>query len=112
VMDLLFGASYSKAGPMLVVLIWAGLFINLGVARSSFLTAMNWTRVYFLTVLLGCIVNVALNLVLIPRYGGMGAAAASLVAYWFSSHGSCFVYRPMFRTGRMLTRALVCPKVW
>lgn len=109
---LLFGEAYAAAGPMLAVLIWAGLFTNLGVARSSFLTAMNWTRVHFLTVSLGCVVNVLLNLVLIPRYGGMGAVIASCVAYWFAAHGSCFLYRPLRRTGMMLTRALLYPRIW
>jgi len=112
VIRIFFGAAYVQAGPMLALLIWAGLFVNLGVARSSFLTTMNWTRIQFMTGFLGCIVNVALNFVLIPRYGGMGAVIATLVAYWFVAHGSCFVYRPMFKTGGMLTRSLIYPRIW
>jgi O-antigen/teichoic acid export membrane protein len=110
--QLLFGASYHASAGLLRVMIWSALFINLGVARTSFLTAMNWTRVHFLSVFLGCVLNVGLNVVLIPLYGGMGAAVASLAAYWFAAHGFCFVYRPLFPTGRMLTRALVWPKLW
>ncbi len=53
----------------------------------------------------------ALNLVLIPRLGGVGAALASLIAYWLAAHGSCYLYRPLFRTGNMLTRALVMPRI-
>ena len=109
---LLFGAAYARAGPMLSVLIWAGIFTNLGVARSSFLTTMNWTRIHFMTVSLGCIVNVALNYLLIPVYGGMGAVAASCVAYWFAAHGACFVYKPLHKTGYMLTKALLHPRIW
>ncbi len=109
---LLFGAAYARAGPMLSVLIWAGLFVNLGVARSSFLTTMNWTKVHFMTVSLGCIVNVALNYLLIPVYGGMGAVVASCIAYWFAAHGACFVYRPLRKTAYMLTKAMLYPKIW
>jgi O-antigen/teichoic acid export membrane protein len=112
VVKILFGPAYERAGPMLALLIWAGLFTNLGVDRSSFLTAMNWTRVHFLTVSLGCVINVLLNLLLIPRYGGMGAVVASCVAYWFAAHGSCFVYRPLHKTGFMLTRAMIYPRIW
>ena len=112
IMKTLFGAAYSEAGPMLAVLIWAGLFVNLGVARSSFLMTMNWTRVHFMTMVWGALVNVVLNLLLIPHYGGMGAVIASLIAYWVAAHGSCFVYGPMFKTGSMLTKALYYPKVW
>ena len=109
---ILFGPAYARAGPMLAVLIWAGMFVNLGIARSSFLTTMNWTKVHFMTVSLGCIINVALNYLLIPLYGGMGAVVASCVAYWFAAHGACFVYKPLYKTGYMLTRAIVYPKVW
>jgi O-antigen/teichoic acid export membrane protein len=97
---------------MLAVLIWAGMFVNLGVARSSFLTSMNWTKVHFMTVFLGSIINVALNLLLIPRYGGMGAVIASCIAYWFAAHGACFVYRPLNKTGYMLTKAMIYPRIW
>jgi len=112
VVEILFGAAYGKAGPMLALLIWAGLFTNLGVARSSFLTTMNWTRVHFITVSLGCLINVLLNLLLIPRFGGMGAVVASCIAYWFAAHGSCFIYRPLHKTGWMLTRAIIYPRIW
>lgn len=112
VIQLLFGEAYAESGPMLAVLIWAGLFVNLGVARSSFLMSMNWTKVHLLTVFLGSIVNVGLNLTLIPRYGGMGAVIASCVAYWVAAHGSCYFYKPLFRTGNMITKAICCPKVW
>lgn len=110
--DLLFGVSYTRAGPMLAILVWAGLFVNLGIARSSFLMSMNWTKTHFVTVFMGCLVNVVLNLILIPRYGGMGAAIASCIAYWFATHGACFFYKPLHTTGYMITKALLYPKVW
>ncbi len=111
VVSLLYGPAYAKAAPMLAVLVPSLLFTNLGVARSTFLTSMNWNRAYLFTVSLGAVANVALNLVLIPRYGGVGAALASLIAYWLAAHGSCFLYRPLFRTGGMLTRALLVPRI-
>ncbi len=108
----LFGEAYARAGPMLAVLIWANVFWNLEIARSAFLTTMGWTRIYFVTILLGCVLNVVINYLLIPLYGGMGAVIASVVAYWFAAHGSCFVYRPLLKTGLMLSKALVYPKIW
>jgi O-antigen/teichoic acid export membrane protein len=110
--DTLFGEAYTRAGPMLALLIWANVFSNLEIARSAFLSSMNWTRIHFVTLLLGCLLNIALNSLLIPRYGGMGAVVASLVAYWFAAHGTCFLFRPLFRTGIMLTKAMLYPKIW
>lgn len=109
---LLFGAEYSRAGGMVIGLAWAGLFINLGFARSYYLTTMNWTRLHFFVDLLGCAANVALNLYLVPRYGGMGAVIASIIAYWLAVHGSCFLVRPLNRMGNMLTKAMLYPKFW
>ena len=112
IVDYLFGSAYHRAAPMLAVLIWAGLFTSLGVARAAFLTAMNWTKLHFMTLLLGAIVNVFLNMLLIPSHGGMGAVIASCVAYWLVAHGACFVFKPLRRTGVMLTKALIFPKPW
>lgn len=109
---LLYGEEYRAAGPMLVVLIWSVMFVLLGVARSVFLTTMNWGKVHLFTVTLGAAINVVLNLLLIPRYGGLGAAIASLIAYWMATHGSCFLYKPLFKTGGMLTKSIIYPKIW
>jgi O-antigen/teichoic acid export membrane protein len=108
----MFGANYSKAGPMLIGLAWAGVFINLMIARSYYLTAMNWTRLHFVIDFLGCVVNISLNLFLLPRYGGMGAVIASLITYWLVAHGLCFVFKPLNRTGVMMTKAMLYPKFW
>lgn len=112
IVPLLFGTAYANAGPMLTGLIWAGLFMNLTIARSSYLTVMNWTHLHLVTDLLGCALNITLNLILIPRFGGMGAVIASLVAYWAVAHGACFLFKPLFKTGSMLTKAMLYPKFW
>jgi O-antigen/teichoic acid export membrane protein len=108
----LYGEAFSRAGAMLALLIWANMFIYLEIARSAFLSSMNWTKLHFATVLLGGLVNVALNLLLIPGLGGYGAVIASIIAYWFVAHGTCFLFKPLFQTGRMLTKAIFYPKIW
>jgi O-antigen/teichoic acid export membrane protein len=112
VIKLLFGAPYAAAAPMLILLLWSDVFAILAVARNSYLLAMNWSWVLSLMVLAGAVSNVLLNLVLIPRYGGIGAALASLVSYWIAAHGACYFYAPLRRTASMLTRALLYPRFW
>jgi O-antigen/teichoic acid export membrane protein len=107
-----FGAAYTQAGLVLAVLVWGNLFTSLELARNSFLTAMNWTRINLLTLSLGAMLNIVLNYFLIPRYGGMGAAISSCISYWFAAHGTCFMYKPLYKTGYMLTKAMLYPKVW
>jgi O-antigen/teichoic acid export membrane protein len=108
----MFGAVYSKAATMLIGLVWAGVFINFMIARSYYLTAMNWTRLHFIIDFLGCVLNVSLNFWLIPRYGAMGAVFASIFTYWFVVHGLCFAFRPLYKTGTMMTKAMLYPKIW
>lgn len=109
---LLFGAGYSRSAPMLTGLLWAGLFINFMIVRSSYLTTMNWTRLHFIIDFVGCALNLSLNFLLIPRYGGMGAVAASLFSYWFAVHGLCFIFKPLRKSGTMMTKAMLYPKFW
>lgn len=112
VINLLYGEAYAAAAPMLIILIWSDLFINLAMARGAYLFAMNWVWILFWVNVLAAATNVALNLYLIPRYGGVGAAIASCLSYWVSAHGVCFLIKPMRRSGHMMTRALLYPKFW
>jgi O-antigen/teichoic acid export membrane protein len=112
VIKLLFGTPYAAATPMLILLLWSDIFAILAVARNAYLLAMNWSWVLSLMVLAGAVSNVMLNLVLIPKYGGVGAALASLVSYWIAAHAACYFYKPLRKTANMLTRALICPRFW
>ncbi|MGF1460986.1 MAG: flippase [Leptolyngbyaceae cyanobacterium] len=89
IVQLLYGVEYTNAAPMLAILIWSNLFVNLGVARSSFLTAMNYTKLYLMCIFIGCLINIVLNTILIPTYGGIGAANATDVAFDFAGYIYC-----------------------
>jgi len=108
----LFGSAYASGGPVLAVLAFAGIFTYMGVARTAFLVTMNWSKTHLAAVSTSCLLNVALNLVLIPKYGALGAAIASTIAYWFAVHGFCLFYKPLHPTASMLTRAMLYPKFW
>jgi len=108
----LYGAAYFKAGPLLAVLIWSVLFTNLGEARSVFLLSKNWTRIYLGCMVVGGLVNIGLNYLLIPMYGAMGAVIATCFSYWLAVHGICFIFKPLRKTGWMMTKAIIYPKVW
>jgi len=105
----LLGKEYTEAGQILAWHIWASPFVFLGVAQSQWLMAENFTRLSFVKTSLGAITNILLNLVLIPNYGGVGAATATVISYAISSHVSCIFYPPLFVNGWMLTKALFIP---
>ncbi len=77
---LLFGAAYVSASGALVLLAWwlflsytAAVYVSLMIVRSQ-------QRVIAVVSALALLLNVALNLLWIPRWGAMGAAAATLAA--------------------------------
>jgi len=77
----LFKPEYAYAAPVLSVHIWSGVFVFLGAASGQYLIAENLNKLTFIRTGFGAIVNIVLNLVLIPKMGMMGAAISTLVAY-------------------------------
>jgi O-antigen/teichoic acid export membrane protein len=112
IIDFLFSASYAEAGSLTAVLVWALIFSSLGSVRNILVLAKNWTRVNLVSIALGGVLNILLNLFLIPGYGAMGAVIATLISYWFAVHGSCFLFKSLRPTGWMMTRAIIYPKAW
>jgi O-antigen/teichoic acid export membrane protein len=78
---LLYGAPYHGAAVLLPWLALRLFFTNFGVARSLFITNEGLFRFALLTAVAGAGVNVALTLVLVPRWGAQGAIAASLASF-------------------------------
>lgn len=77
----LYKPEYAYAAPVLSVHIWSGVFVFLGAASGQYLIAESFNRLTFIRTGFGAIVNIVLNLILIPKMGMMGAAIATLAAY-------------------------------
>lgn len=76
----LFGQEYLEAGTILSIHIWTALFVFLGVASGKWFLAENLQLLALHRVLWGVGVNIGLNMIWIPQYGGIGAAVATLVS--------------------------------
>ncbi len=88
VIRVLYGDAYHEAGGVLMVHIWAGVFVFLGVASGKWYVSENLQKLSFYRTFMGAIVNIGLNFLLIPKYSIYGAAVATLVsqiiaAYFF-----------------------------
>ena len=86
IIDLIYGSQYSESGAVLMLHIWTGVFVFIGVIFSAYLTIENQTKKAFYRTLIGAILNVTLNYVLIPIYGIKGAAIATLAAQLTSNY--------------------------
>ncbi|MBL7473729.1 flippase [Robertkochia sediminum] len=76
----LYGEAFLPSAAVLDIHIWSGLFVFLGVANGKWLINENLQRYHLVFVSLGMLVNVGLNLVLIPTMGILGAAWATLIS--------------------------------
>lgn len=77
---LLYGVAFKEAGQVLMIHIWAGVFVSFGVASGSWYTTENLQRYALYRTLAGAVINIVLNLILIPRYGLVGAAISTVIA--------------------------------
>ncbi len=96
---LLYGPKYADAAPSLAVLVWAGLFVSLGLARGPWLITEGLMKYSAGTTAVGAVINMIFNFLLIPKYGGLGAGIATVIAQMFASYGANLFYsktRPIF----------------
>ncbi len=105
IFHVLFAPSFWGGAPVLSVHIWAGVFVFLGTASGQYLVAEGYTGLSMLRTAVGAIVNIVLNVIWIPKWGIMGAAYATLIAYAVST--LFIVVIPKTRqSGKMMLMAL------
>jgi PST family polysaccharide transporter len=110
--DLLFGERFAASVPVLQIHIWAGVFVFMRALLSRWLLAEDLLRFSLVTHVAGALVNVALNLLLIPRYGAIGAAVATVISYACAGWLALFLAPRTRPIGWMMARALLLPFRW
>ena len=75
-----YGSQYIQAAIVLQILIWAEAFIFLDYLMGSLLNATNRQVLFTISIGITVLLNVIFNLFLIPAYGMVGAAIATLLA--------------------------------
>lgn len=78
IIDVIYGRQYENSVIALKILIWTSLFIFLNVLLSNLIVVVNRQKLNALFSCLCLILNIILNLILIPRYGFIGAGIATV----------------------------------
>jgi PST family polysaccharide transporter len=104
---LLYGNNYVEAGAILNIHIWAGLFVSLGVARETWITTEGLMKFSAATAAVGAVVNIVLNYFLIPYYGGLGAAIATVISQIVSAYAVGAFYPPTRKIFLHQTKAIL-----
>jgi O-antigen/teichoic acid export membrane protein len=89
---LLFGTPYHEAGQILMVHVWASIFVFWGVASQRWLFVENLQILTLISTASGAVVNLLLNYTLIPVFGVMGAAYATLISYAVAGYFMYFMF--------------------
>lgn len=90
IINFFYGNQFLTSSCVLAVLIWAEVFIFIGVVNYMIIVSINQLRVGILCASIAAILNIALNLILIPQYDFLGSGVASLVSYAVSVSIVCF----------------------
>lgn len=90
---LFYGNQFLPAASLVAVLIWSEIAIFFATVVYNVLVARNQQRLLPITTLAGAALNIALNLVLIPRYAAAGAAWATLITYTVTWMVGLLVFR-------------------
>jgi len=112
---LLFGKDFSPAAGVLKVVIWT--LVPYGIVRvlASGLFATNRQVIDLKVNLMGLGTNVLLNAALIPRFGIMGCAWATMLSMWAFLAYQCYFLRheivPVLRGAEILRPALAASAV-
>lgn len=107
IVSLLYGPQYEGVAQILVIHIWSGVFVFLGVGIGNWFVLHGLQRLLLYKTVVGAILNVGLNLVLIPRYGAVGASVATLLAYCVSAYTMNFLFGKTKILFHMQTTAIV-----
>lgn len=103
--DLLYGAEYLPSVAPLWALLPLAVFRSGSRVLTRFLLATNHTSILVGLNVIALVAHVGLLLVLVPRYGTVGAAAAASAGYMMHTVGCVLVFRSISSIG--VTRVLL-----
>ena len=109
---LVFGETYAESVPILVTHVWTGVFVFMRALLSKWLIAEDLLKLSMFSQVLGALVNIILNLKLIPVYGPVGAAYATLISQAVAGYLVLFFHRDLWPMAMVVTRSIFLPIRW
>jgi len=106
VITLLYGAEYQAAGFLLSLFALRLFFSNMGVGKSIYIVNESMFTYSLLTVVIGAASNIGMNFIFIPRYGTVGAIAASMISFTISIFVVDLFFKKAFRNLKLMFRGI------
>ncbi|MCP9234075.1 flippase [Mesorhizobium sp. LMG 17147] len=105
----LFGVDYGPSVPILMVHVLSAPFLFMRIAFTRWTIIGGGATFFVLTEGLGALTNVAFNLLLIPHYGSLGAAFATLLSYATATYLTLAIPRRTRPIFIMMSRSAFMP---
>ena len=105
IVSVLYGQAYLPAVNVLRIAVWFVTFSNIGSVESIWIVSENKQKYLPLINLFGAILNILVNISLIPVFGASGAAIASVATQLFSKFFLFFVIKPMRPIGKIMLKS-------
>lgn len=109
IIEQFFGFDYIASVPVLMVHIWAGVFVFMRALVSKWILAEGLLHFSLISQGIGAVVNVGVNIALIPQYGAMGAAVATVISYIFAGYLAFFLTRKSRPIAKIISGSLAVP---
>lgn len=106
IINVLYGAEYLPAVPVLQILVWYIAFSQMGRIRNIWILAEEKQKILWKINLLGAFMNMAVNVGMIPLWGAAGAALASLITQIFTNFILGFMLKPIRDNNRLLLKGM------
>jgi len=95
IISLLFGEIYTDAYMALVFNIWNGIFISQAIARGIWMISENLQIYRLYSNIIVAVLNISINILLIPIYGIAGAAIATLITQFIGTWVISLFWKPL-----------------
>lgn len=102
---LLYGPDYSRTAVILAVAVWYTTFGYYGSVRNIWILAEQKQKYLTGINVAGALANVILNFCLIPVWGAVGAAVASLFTQFFTNVIIGFVFKPIRQNNKLMVKS-------
>lgn len=103
---LVFGQDFAPAGIVLSIHIWSSIWYFFGNLKETWIATEELTGFALTASFSGAILNVGLNVWLIPIYKEVGSAIATVLSYGFTDYVMCLIYPPARKFAWVMTKAL------
>jgi O-antigen/teichoic acid export membrane protein len=106
---LLYGQAYSESVEVLVIHVWAGVFFFTAALLNRWLLIEDALIAAFYVQAVGAVANIGFNFWLIPEYGAIGAAVATLLSAMVSGYIILLLHPKLYSMGKIITWSFCLP---